>query len=173
MAVCSVIVLCENDQACMSTVVGDRLATHLQSLVTLYCFPLGRAVFTTCGITQQVCREEIDVVVGRSILFDTRLSYLDAGRSNMRQVTYRLFLRKGDSRGTNYAICSNRTKRCNASSQAPDHLNFSNGNHLFDVNITINNATPEDVGDYTAVVDVKEYVSGSTIEIAKTFTAST
>lgn len=127
-------------------------------------------MFTTCGITQQVCREEVDVVVGRSILFDIRLSYLDAGRSNMRQVTHRLFLRKG---GTNYVVCSNRTKRCNTSSQVADRLNFSNGSHLFDMNITINNAIPEDVGDYTAVVEVKEYVSGSTIEITKTFTAST
>ena len=41
------------------------------------------------------------------------------------------------------------------------------------MNITINNAIPEDVGDYTAVVEVKEYVSGGTIEITKTFTAST
>ena len=88
----------------------------------------------------------------------------------MRQVTYRLFLRKG---GTNYVVCSNRAKRCNTSSQVADRLNFSNGSHLFDMNITINNAIPEDVGDYTAVVEVKEYVSGSTIQMTKTFTTST
>ena len=136
-------------------------------LITLICFSLGRAVFTTCGNTQQMCREEVNFVVGRSIHFDTRLSYLDAGRSNMRQATHRLFLRKGDSR-ENYAVCTNSTNRCIA-----DRLNISNGNHLFDVNITLNNATPEDAGNYTAVVEVKEYVSGSTTEITKTFTAST
>ena len=99
-------------------------------------FYAGRATFTTCGITQP-CREDVDLVVGRSILFDTRLSYLDAGNSNMRQVTTELYLYKGDqcgSHGTRYAVCSNATgTTCVATTAFQDRLSFSIGSHLFDL----------------------------------------
>ena len=86
-------------------------------------------------------------MVDRSILFDTRLSYLDAGNSNMRQVTTELYLYKGDQcHGTRYAVCSNATGTTCVATTAQDRLTFSIGSHLFDLNITLNSTTLDDMG---------------------------
>ena len=112
-------------------------------------------------------------MVGRSILFDTRLSYLDAGNSNMRQVTTELYLYKGDQcHGTRYAVCSNATGTCVATTAFQDRLTFSIGSHLFDLNITLNSTTLDDMGEYIMCVDVRNYETGGLDHITKTFTAS-
>ena len=86
-------------------------------------------------------------------------------------MTLELFLRKGDRDGTIYAVCSNRTGNCEDRT-SQDHLTFAVGSYLFDVNITLSRTTLEDVGEYTSVVDLRDYTSGGTAQITKTFVAS-
>ena len=94
----------------------------------------------------------------------------------MRQVTTELYLYKGDqcgSHGTRYAVCSNATgTTCVATTAFQDRLTFSIGSHLFDLNITLNSTTLEDMGEYIICVDVRNYETGGLDHITKMFTTS-
>ena len=100
---------------------------------------------------------------------DARIIYVGSGQSGGTQTTQALQLFKGSDRGTLLYVCLNWGGYENQECSPSARVGILQGTHKFDLNLTMQGATVNDSGLYTAKVEVINPDTGATAYIRKAF----